>query len=210
MTDTLQCGPDAPARLAFTGDANRPGKKDWSGAFLPEAKRYVGSSGQVCQLSLTAGRAWQREQIERIIAEVKPDEVAFFCHGYSLKLELGYDTSNVDRLAAALAKVGCHRVALYACSTGGHRTKGFAAKLRDAMCEAGLDARVVAHETAGHTSMNPKKRLFSAPAGSPGVDIVERKSPLWSTWAKRLRDAGDPLRFSLLAHDAEAIRSGLA
>lgn len=206
MTDTQR----PFLQLAFIGDRNRPGKSDWSGAFKPEAMRYTESAGILHIMSLAQSRETQRQTIEENIARVQPDEVAFFCHGYALKLELGYDTSNVGRLADALAKVGCHRVALYACSTGGHRTKGFAARLRDAMCEAGLDPRIVAHETAGHTTMNPRKRLFTAPAGSPGADIVERKSPLWSTWVKRLRDVGDPLRFSLLAHDAEAIRSGLA
>ncbi len=144
MTDTQR----PFLQLAFIGDRNRPGKSDWSGAFKPEAMRYTESAGILHIMSLAQSRETQRQTIEENIARVQPDEVAFFCHGYALKLELGYDTSNVGRLADALAKVGCHRVALYACSTGGHRTKGFAARLRDAMCEAGLDPRIVAHETA--------------------------------------------------------------
>lgn len=208
MTAPMQCGPDAPVRLAVTGDANRPGKHDYTGAFHPEARRYAGD--RVRAVSLTAPKREQRAEIERAIAEARPDELAFFCHGYSLRIELGYDVGNVDDLAAALAAVGCSRVALYACSTGGHRTRGFAARLRDAMCAAGLDARVVASVTAGHASQNPRKRRFDAPAGSPGVDIVERRSPLWRTWCRRLRDGDDPLRWTLLTHDPDAIRRGLS
>ena len=209
MTAPAQCGPEAPRRLAFRGDRNRPGRSDVTGAFAPEALRYAGKLGQVHVVSLTAPRAEQRAQIERVIAEVRPDEVAFFCHGLSQRIELGYSVHEVDRLAAVLASVGCHRVALHACLTGKHATKGFAAMLRDAMCAAGLDARVLGSTTSGHTSQNPNRRIFTTPKGSPGTWIVEPKSSGWKAWCKRMRAADDSLRFELLEHDVAQVRAAV-
>lgn len=225
MTAPAQCGPEAPVRLAFRGDRNRPGINpktghpwaDVTGAFDPESRRYAGEHGRVVVLenAKLAGRAKvkqaaaQREAMERAIVEARPDEVAVFCHGFSQRIELGYSVHEVDRLAAVLAEVGCHRVALHACLTGKHATNGFAAQLRDAMVRAGLDARVLGSTVAGHASMNPHRRIFTAPAGSPGEWIVEPRSAGWKAWCKRMRDADDPLRFTLLDHDVGQVRAAV-
>jgi hypothetical protein len=202
-------------RLAFTGDRNRPGKRDWSGAFLPEAKRY---SEYITATPLDASAKAQRAWIIDDLRERRPSEVAFFCHGLANKIELGFSKANVDELALALAEVACDRVALYCCSTGGGPgiggDSGFADSLRDAMCHAGLvHCRVLAHRTSGHCSMNPNKRLFEG-RGSPvggvgGVDIVRPGSELWGVWKRRLRDARDPLRWQLLELGIEGVHREL-
>lgn len=192
-------------RLAFTGDRNRPGKKDWSGAFAPEARAFAGALVKSIPLDAPAPR--QRALvIDTIRQGPRPSVVGFFCHGLTRRIELGFGTSTVDELAGALAEVGCSRVALYCCSTGSGPGPGgdggFADALRDAMCRAGLAAaRVLAHETAGHTTMNPRKRFFDG-MGSPvggvgGYWIVEPGSKLWKPWARRMRDPRDRLRFQL-------------
>ncbi|UJR81505.1 hypothetical protein [Sandaracinus amylolyticus] len=187
-------------RLAFTGDRNRPGKKDWSGAFAPEALRFAGHARDVARIPLDATASDMRMLISASIRSAGPSIVGFFCHGLTRRIELGFDMGTVDELAAALAEVGCSRVALYACSTGSGKGPGgdggFADALRDAMCRAGLvDARVLAHETAGHATQNPRKRFFDG-MGSPvggvgGYWIVEPGSSLWKPWTRRLREDAD-------------------
>lgn len=215
-------------RLAFTGDRNRPGKKDWSGAFLPEAKRFASADEDVVdEIPLTSAkgderaqhRAHQRIVIASAIRELRPSVVGFFCHGLTREIELGFDRKTVGELAAALADVGCDRVALYCCSTGSGPgvggEGGFADALRDAMCREGLVwCRVVASITAGHTTANPNKRFFEG-RGSPvgglgGVDIVRKGSALWKPWRRALRDPRDPLRFELADLDVGEIHRRLA
>lgn len=208
MSAPVQCGPVSTRRIAFTGDRNRPGRKDYTGAFRPQALQYVKHRpGEVHIVSLTAPRSEQRAQIERAIAAAQPDECAFFCHGLSTKIELGYGVHEVERLAAALAGVGCSRVALHACLTGKHVSKGFAALLRDAMVRAGLDgARVLGSTVAGHTSQNPHRRLFT---GAGAEWIVEPKSARWKAWCRRMRDADDPLRWELCERTADETRAAV-
>jgi hypothetical protein len=206
-------------RLAFTGDRNRPGKKDWSGAFLPEAQRFASGAPDPFIIPLGAPSAQQRGLVTSIIRGHRPSIVGFFCHGLTRRIELGFGTSTAHELAAVLAEVGCSRVALYACSTGSGKGPGgdggFADALRDAMCRAGLaDARVMAHETAGHATQNPRKRFFDG-MGSPvggvgGYWIVEPGSSLWKPWVRRMRDARDPLRFRLAEMTVGEIHRELA
>ncbi len=195
-------------RIAFTGDRNRPGKKDWSGAFRPEAKKFA---ERVIRTDLSHGVVERLTLIGTAIREQRALEVGFFCHGMPAKIELGYTISNVSLLAAALAAVGCSRVALHACLTGKDPTGGFAAKLRDAMVTAGLtDARVLGSTTAGHTSRNPHRRLFRGPVGTPGEWFVEPgRAPLWKRWRARMGADADTLRWQLLEREPEDIRAEL-
>lgn len=209
-------------RLAITGDRNTGSKRDWSGAFAPEAARYVagGDSGSaVVTVPLDARSEMQRGIALRAIAEHAPTELAFFCHGFTRRIQLGFSLVHLHALAAALSSVGCDRVALYACSTGGGPgvggDGGFADALRDALCTHGLTScRVLAHRTPGHASMNPRKALFEG-RGSPvggvgGTDIVRPGSTLWRRWCTRLRAPGDPLRWQLLSMEIGEIHRDLA
>ena len=198
-------------RLALIGDRDSVGKRDWSSAFRPEAARYVagGDEGsKVAYVSLDIPAVAQRELILSLLVNHSPDELAFFCHGFTKKVQLGFDIAHVGELAEALAIEQCDKVALYACSTGSGPgiggDGGFADRLRDAMCSHSLTGcRVLAHRTSGHCSMNPRKAFFeglgSPTGGTGGMDIVVSSTPLWKRWCKRLRDPKDPLRFNLLS-----------
>lgn len=218
MTAPLMCGPDRPiVRLAITGDRNRPGKSDYTGAFRPEARIYTQGLGRppavarIVEVSLGQGRPERRRAVLRAIAEHRPTELAFFCHGSKLSIELGFDTTLVDRLAEALAEAGCSRVGLYACLTALDPRRGFAARLRDAMVAAGLEGvRVLGHAQRGHSSRNPLKVLFEGTAGSPGELVVAPGSPLWRTWRARQAERDDPIRWQVLDRSPEEIRAELA
>ena len=203
-----QCGPVSTRRLAFRGDRNRPGRFDVTGAFAPEALRFVKHRpGEVHVVSLTAPRAVQRAEMARIIAAVRPDELGLFCHGYRARVELGYDVATADDLAAVLAEVGCSRVALHACSTGSDAARGFAATLAREMVAAGLDdVRVLGSQTPGHASMNPHRRLFD---GTGWQWIVEPRSASWKRWCARMRAADDPLRWELCERTADETRAAV-
>ena len=191
-------------RLAITGDRDRPGRRDYTGAFRLEARAWVRDAGEdsgsvVRVVPLDAPRRDQRDAIARAIRDVRPDELGIFAHGLPRRIELGYDIATALGLAEALAEVGCSRVALYACSTASDARAGFAARLRDAMCLAGI-ARpvVVGHESPGHTTRSPRKRAFLAPSGALGEWLVAPGSPGWREWARRMRDGADPLRWQVL------------
>ena len=181
-------------RLAFTGDRNRPGKKDFTGAFYPEAKKFT---DQVFTVPLDRTPEYKRDLVVARIRAVRPSSVGFFCHGLTRKMELGFDTGTVNELASALADVGCSKVSLYCCSTGGGKglggDGGFADELRDAMCRHGLiTCRVLAHTTSAHTTMNPFKRVFdglgSSVGGTGGQWVVKPGSELWKVWRRRLKE----------------------
>jgi hypothetical protein len=196
--------------LAFTGDRNSPGKKDFTGAFLPEALKFVKLYGGVApvRISLDAKPYVQRNYVLQAIHEAGSavDLVAFFCHGFTKRIQLGFDKKTAGELARALNEVACDRVALYACSSGSGigpgGDGGFADTLRDELCKVGItDCRVLAHEVSGHTTMNRRKRFFdgmdSPVGGVGGYDIVPPTSPLWKRWGQRLRDPKDALRFEI-------------
>jgi len=88
---------------------------------------------------------------------------------------------------------------LYCCLTGFSLNiagdGGFADKLRDAFCEAGMTwVKVYAHTTAGHTTRNPYVRIFEG-QGSPiggigGQLLVQPGAKLWKTWRSALWSQG--------------------
>lgn len=195
--------------LAFTPDRNHRAV-DYTGAFKPEAKRFCAHfSGHPVEVSLAKSGKYQRETIFGAIEMVPGDLecVAFFCHGFTSRIQLGLNSTHAKELARRLAARGCGRVALYACSTGTGSGPGgdggFADALRDAMCAEGLtDCRVLAHRTSGHTTQNPKKRFFDG-MGSPvggvgGYEVVAQSSALWRPWAKRIQAQKDLFRFRIM------------
>jgi len=192
---------------------------DWSGAFLPEAKafakRHACLPEEIVRVDISKRRAMMREAVCSAIESHEPRTVVFFCHGWRTGIQLGFDLKTVDELAEAIhnvnAGVGCDPVIiLFACSTGKgseidvDKDKeapggdgGFADELRDALCRAGnIDNRVIAHSTAGHTTMNPFVRIFTgdfSPTGGHGGSwIVRPGSERWAKWRAKLKT---PFRF---------------
>jgi hypothetical protein len=203
--------------LVFTGNRNRPGTRDFTGAFDPEAKAFVKlHGGTVIRVPLEANEQTRRRFVIGSIGIYKPDWLAFVCHGLTSGIELGFRRMHTTELAQRLAEVGCSRVTLYACSTGGGGglggDGGFADMLRDAMCRAGLvHCRVDAHVGAGHATRRPFVRRFegmgSRVGGSGGFYIVEQGSALWAAWKDAL-DTTD-LRFRFPAMTVAEIHAEL-
>jgi hypothetical protein len=144
--------------------------------------------------------------------------VAFFCHGWARGIEAGFDLRprmgmSATVLATAIAAKATRAVIvpLYCCSTahgpgpdeapGGDG--GFADQLRDALCRVGcVDNRVVAHDTDGHTTRNPRARFFEGegqPEGAIGGRwIVHPSDPLFPIWRRWLTQDDNDLWFPFL------------
>lgn len=187
-------------------------RRDYTGAFLPEAKRYLqyvtDPRYDVVHIDISKPMKHRKAQLyEALEQQSGPiSTLVFFCHGYTRGLQMGLRLKDTGEFAERLSRIAIWqlRVALYACSAGGSSEKGalggdggFADLLRDALCRAGLDfCQVDAHTTKGHTTRNPYVRRFSgdgsAAGGQGGNWIVRPRSPLWAQWRKSLRGS---LRF---------------
>lgn len=213
--------------LVFVPGFNTPGKKDVTGAFEPEARRYMKT---VCDLKSSIVTLDNRRPFDKLASGVLDaismaddgpyDGVAFFCHGWKSGIQLGFNNRNVEQLARAVYALFQHSfpvIALYCCSTGGDvkssktspgtGDNSFADLLRDALCReisADGDApfcRVMAHETVAHTTKNPRVRFFdgfgSPDGGMGGYRPVKLNGELWKTWVKELRSDESELRFRM-------------
>ena len=200
---------------------NSPGKRDVTGAFRPEAKRFAeslherGFSTHTHAFDNKASKAKRRAEVERAIWEGVFhsdgigidglwDVVAFFCHGFTRGMQTGHDMATVGDLAETIALRSSDTVVvpLYACSTASTRTGapggdgGFADALRDALSERGKRGHVDAHDTVAHTTKNPRVRRFwmdGEAAGTGGDWIVAPGSPKWRAWRAALKG---PMRFA--------------
>lgn len=200
--------------IAFAPKYNTAGRHDATGAFIPEATRFLEYHGQskegLTLVDNTAPSAKMRSVVLSAIDRA-PDRlscVAFFCHGTKRGIQLGFDLKTVRDLAstiyaAARADVIPFTMPLYSCDTGRDTDSdrlddmdmiggdgGFADTLRDELCRLGiLPCRVDAHTTTGHTTRNPFVRRFPGivpEGGVGGYYIVPPRSKLWSKWGKAL------------------------
>jgi len=179
--------------IAFAPEFNTLGKRDATGAFRPDAERYL----KLHTFPMTPwlfdnrkGDATRRKTVlsvlqrQSLIVDQNLDAVAFFCHGSKDHIQAGFHIRNLGELARALSDVASYRdnliVTLYACDAARDLDKdrlddlkefggdgGFADELRDALCRAGqIHCRVDAHTTAGDDDQNPNVRRFEG-NGSP-------------------------------------------
>jgi hypothetical protein len=194
-------------------------KADATGAFQPEAKRFlerhVLPKENLILIDNKQSAVAMREQVLDALASPRDGScldvgIAFFCHGYKSGIQFGFTNSNVKTLASVMAVYGGSSVIapLYACDTGRDADRdrtddlsgiggdgGFADMLRDALCEYGSVGCVVdAHTTAGHTTRNPYVRRFEGQIGGGmgGYYLVAPRSKLWSKWRAALKT---PYRF---------------
>lgn len=222
--------------VIFTPDRNTK-RADYTGAFLPEALAYAKVHGLpdscIVPVDITANARAKRLAVIDAIqhhgdAQEGLDAVAFFCHGWKHGIQLGFERQDTDTLARVLrpyAKSSLS-VPLYACSTGRDGDwqiaddmdpdtiggdGGFADELRDSLCAEAyaVRCRVLAHVTAGHTTLNPWVRFFDGNnmpyGGSGGYWPIRPHGPLWRAWVRWLRE--DSNRFWMPHCSLEQIRA---
>lgn len=219
--------------LAFVPLHNSAGKKDVTGAFLPEARAWARMfpDGTIVRFDNTRPPEVRRREVERKIREHAPGLIvpwiAFFCHGLKDRIQTGHDLRTAPSLAAEIAARDCYAVTLYACDTardldasreddlapGPGGEGGFADTLRDAMPEPPALAHapwIDAHTVTAHTTIAPFVRRFHMRGDrTKGGDwIVEPRSPLFGAWRRKLREDRN-FRLSFPTMTEEAIRSAL-
>lgn len=209
--------------VSFAPSSNTPGKKDATGAFLPEQLQF---SALMRQLGATTQEFSFNNlkpnpaRIQEVSAGLKSaggyDLVAFFCHGWLDGIQAGFRRSSVSTFAEMMSAsaTGPMTVVLYCCSTGADEKKrsltaagtgdnSFADRLRDELCKRGqTQARVVAHSTAAHTTRNPNVLFFEG-MGSPiggmgGIAPVVPGRPLWKPWCASLKNSDLRFRYPLM------------
>lgn len=210
--------------LIITPESNTKGKKDYTGAFLPESKAFAKSlNGEsiIVTFDNTLPFEKRRKQLfDRITTAAEGrggcfSTVAIFSHGWSTGIQPGVDLKSIKKFVELVEPMVWPQASflLYCCSTGsdpqddkeeapgtsdptldGNLGDGsFADVLRDELCKAGAtDCAVMAHRTAGHTTMNPHVIFFrgegSTVGGMGGVMPVTKKhGKLWNTWIKELK-----------------------
>jgi hypothetical protein len=117
--------------IIITPKSNTKGKKDFTGAFKPEAlafKKRVDSSAVLVSFDNTLPMPGRRQQLYERLHEVLAgphpvgsiDTLAIFCHGWSTGIQAGLTTKDCHTFATVLAPaaVTSLTVALYCCSTG--------------------------------------------------------------------------------------------
>jgi hypothetical protein len=220
--------------LCFVPDHNTPGKRDVTGAFLPEARAFAAHHGAdpdkvVRRFPASVPALPQRRSacVQAIATAAQPlDVLAFFCHGWRDGLQAGFTHSSVlvlARLVALHAKRDAH-VLLYACDTsrdadddrdderepGPGGDGGFADELRDACEVIGRRVTVMGHTTAGHCTWNPFARYFAPDCGGRGGHwYVEPESEHWQRWVRALRDPRSTLRYRFWGMAPEEIAEEL-
>lgn len=128
--------------IVFAPSEDSPGKRDATGAFIPQAKAFC-EHHEVPEENLilidnTKSKPWMRNKvIEHILgADIPADEdpldaVVFFCHGWKSGIQFGFSNGkkDIDPLAKAIAdrsievemmeeRLFTPVIPLYCCSTG--------------------------------------------------------------------------------------------
>jgi len=213
-------------------------KPDYTGAFLPEAiafsKHHSIESSNIVEVDVSLRRRDMRNFIcDKIKEHESPlDVVAFFCHGLKNSIQLGFSVHNLSMLIDAMESRVMPDVviALFCCSAARDLDSeiqddksvnvisgdgGFADTFRDLLCKKtnAIDCRVVAHVTAGHTTINPWVKYFdgngSKTGGYGGKWLVEPKSRLWKKWIRVLKNKNSLLRYRYLFYSIARVRMEL-
>ena len=187
---------DRKRTVIFAPQHNSLFKKDATGAFQPEAIAFADyhdiDPKNVFFLNNKLPRKAVRGLIKDIIAEYRPYNLAFFCHGWKNGIQLGFDTSNIEQIGK-FDGLANPIITLYSCSCGTGQNIGFADMFRDYLCGIGcIDNAINAHYTAGHTTKNPFVRRFegrsSLIGGIDGSNIVSPKRKAeFAKWSKLLQ-----------------------
>lgn len=181
--------------LVFAPEFNTKGRKDATGAFIPEAKRFCDfwelSRNNIHLINNKQNKARMREDVLDIIDDHTGilTDVVFFCHGFKSGWQLGFRKKHVSEFVDACSTKFLYdgtmenpapMVTFYSCDVARDLDKdrqndmkqlggdgGLCDEVRDELCRQGYTfCRVVGHSTAGHTDKNPYCKMFDG-KGSP-------------------------------------------
>lgn len=165
----------------FYSEKNSHGKRDATGAFIPEATRF-GNIHNVpidCRIPINCSKGYnyanRRRQVRigfmKAYQTIGPIEhVAFFCHGWPKGIQFGIMRSEIHKFIGSIESWVSKSLSftLYSCLNAendvrefipksiGHGTDGgFADVLRDDLVFLGYSGHVDAHKLKGHTTKNP-------------------------------------------------------
>jgi len=211
--------------IAICPKHNSKGKKDVSGAFLPEAVAFVGlHGGKLFQFDNHAPPRIRAAAVEQAIWNMQGavDMVAIFCHGTKRGIQTGHSIRALGHLAEVIGMRSSPehgpRVVLYCCDTardadtdakddlepGPGGEGGFADYLRDELRDLGYSSgHIDAHTVVGHTTKAPYVRRFyvdETRSQLGGEWFVEPGSAHWKAWRRGLQsDSGLRWRFPFAA-----------
>lgn len=212
--------------LIFAPQSNTPGKSDATGAFIPESQAFAKLHGGIARTFANAKpmgdrrSAWLRslEGLDR-----KGRVFALYSHGWPRGVQLGFLIGHIDTLASTLAVMLPERpmvVNLACCDAARDQDDdrmddlndgvggigGFADMLCTRLAAHGVQSKVFAHASTGHTTSNPYVRVFDSQDAYPqgGTWLVSPKdSPkLFLRWRNALRDTDLRHRFCLMTREA--------
>jgi hypothetical protein len=210
--------------IVFYSSKNSKGRKDATGAFIPEALAFAKfhniPNDQLFGIDcVTQSKDVRRKLVYDSIHQLGSigdpiDAIAFFGHGWPDGIQFGITRKNITDFSALLRQCCTTNVvvALYACLTADNDIKGvsvdkpgpgtdggFADLLRDALSHEGIfGGHVDAHATAGHATMNPfvvRFRCLSSERGIGGNWLVAPQSKNWKKWNASVHNEKDTLRF---------------
>lgn len=165
--------------LVLYSSKNSKGKKDATGAFIPEAEAFAEywntEKNNIIGIPLEGMSKKKRRELT--IASIKESMngtplnlVALFGHGWPSGIQFGFGMKEIPELADCLVEHCAYnaRIVLYACLTAENSERdndhehvgpatdgGFADILRDELAKRGMIGWIDAHKTAGHTTWNP-------------------------------------------------------
>jgi hypothetical protein len=183
--------------LVFYSNTNTHGKKDATGAFIPEAKAFVKTHSVPVDniFPMNLNKVPTKERRLKVIRALnnykgpKLNAIAFFGHGWPSGIQFGFRKHQISLLVTNFKNI-CKpsvNILLYACLAAENKVKdsniknvgpgtdgGFADLLRDEMVRQGMNRGWVdAHKTAGHTTWNPfVVRFYCKNVDDPKVGAV--------------------------------------
>jgi hypothetical protein len=201
--------------LCFAPQHNTKGRHDATGAFQPEARRFIEHHGQdSSMLVLVDNRMPDKSMREKVLSTIRQynrslNGIFFFCHGFKGGIQFGFRSKNVEELTAAMSTAFWFEdgvVCCYSCDVARDADRdrydetetiggdgGFADLVRDGLCRAGcIYCHVDGHTTTGHTTKNPFVRRFEGAGsfigGHGGLYIVSPgKKQLFKKWRDLLK-----------------------
>jgi len=184
-------------KIIFYTTTDSPCKKDATGAFIPEAKKFAAYHGDVVLCGIPCRGQSRDQRAQRVYDELakhdKVESVVFACHGHPTHFQHGFGIRGkhrISKLASILSVKSVKSVVFYCCSVARPNLKvgpySLCGELHRCMRTFGHNTAVIGHTTAGHTTWNANVKVFIN-GDYAGKFIVDPGSPDWKKWCDKLR-----------------------